>query len=115
MTRSILPRFPRRAALALAVPAAALGMLGATAASASASTTAPTYGHQRCGESLSYVQEDYYGGQYVFVRDVCPGVEIFHTGGYGRHRTEDVFYQTERHGYLRDHFATDVRDAEVYF
>ena len=59
-------------------------------------------------------EEGYFGPpQWVIVNRVCPGVEIFRAG-YGHHGEEDVFYQTDRHGFLRDHFVTDVRDAEVF-
>jgi hypothetical protein len=115
MTLKIRGGFRRLLIIGAALPAVAALGVGLTAASASASTTAPGYGHhQRCDETLTYVQEGYYGGgQFVIVRDVCPGVEVFHNG-YGRHRTEDVFYQTERRGFVRDHFASDVRDVEVF-
>jgi len=114
MTLRILPRFRRRAVLGLAVPVAALGLLGATAATASAATRAPAPRPGFCNEDLTYIQEGYYGGgQFVFVRDVCD-VRVFYNG-YGRHRSEDVSWQTEgRRGGLRDHFAEDVRDVQVF-
>jgi hypothetical protein len=110
MTRKIRGGFRRILLIGATLPAVAALAVGLTAASASASTTTPGYGHQRCDETLTYIQEDHYGGQFVLVRDVCPGVEVFRT----RHHDENVFYQTERRGFLRDHFVTDVRDVEVF-
>ena len=114
MTRTIKGRFRRALVIVGTLPAVAALALGLTAASASAATTAPAYHHQRCDETLIYLQEGYFGPpQWVIVTRVCPGVEIF-PAGYGHHGKEDVFYQTDRHGFLRDHFVTDVRDAEVF-
>lgn len=110
MTRIIKGRFRRALVIAATLPAVAGLALGLTAASASAATTAPAH-HQRCDETLTYVQEGFFGGHFVFVRDVCPGVEVFRAG---RHGEEDVFYQTDRFGFLRDHFVRDVRDVEVF-
>jgi hypothetical protein len=114
MTRSIPARFRRLLIIGAAVPTVAALTVGLTAASASASTTTPRYGHQRCDETLTYIQEGYYGGgQFVFVPDVC-NVQVFFQGG-RRHREEDVTWQTEsRRGGLRDHFAEDVRDVRVF-
>lgn len=114
MTRKIRVRFRRLLIILAVVPGAALA-LGLTAASASASATTPGYGHQRCDETLIYIQEGYYGGQFVEHDNVC-NVEVFHQGGYGRHHQgeESVAWQTERHGYEQDHFASDVRDVEVF-
>jgi phosphatidate phosphatase APP1 len=110
MTSRIRGGFRRLLIIGAALPAVAALGVGLTAASASASTTAPAYGHQRCDDTLTYIQEGYYGGHFVLVRDVCPGVEVIRT----RHHGENVFYQTERRGFLRDHFATDVRDVHVF-
>jgi hypothetical protein len=115
MTRKIRGGFRRLLIIGAAVPALAGGAVALTAASASASTTAPGYGHhQRCDETLTYDQQGgYYGGDhFVIVRGVC-NVEVFRHG-YGRHADEDVFYQTERFGELRDHFVRDVTDVEVF-
>ena len=89
MTRIIKGRFRRALVIAATLPAVAGLALGLTAASASAATTAPAH-HQRCDETLTYVQEGFFGGHFVFVRDVCPGVEVFRAG---RHGEEDVFYR----------------------
>jgi hypothetical protein len=115
MTHFPLPRFPRRAALALgAVPLLAAVGVGGTALSASAATTTPTH-HQRCDETLTYEELGGYFPQFVLVRDVCD-VQVFHQGGYGRHhqREEDVAYTTERHGQPDFHFVRDVRDVQVF-
>ena len=109
MTLKIEGRFRRALIAGATLPAVAALTLGLTAASASAATKAPAH-HQRCDETLTYEQEGYFGGHFVFVRDVCPGVEVFRAG---RH-AEDVFYQTDRFGFLRDHFVRDVRDVEVF-
>lgn len=111
MTLKIKGRFRRALIAGATLPAVAGLALGLTAASASAAVKAPAYGHhQRCDETLTYEQEGYFGGHFVFVRDVCPGVEVFRAG---RH-AEDLFYQTDRFGFLRDHFVRDVRDVEVF-
>jgi hypothetical protein len=110
MTRKIRGGFRRILLIGATLPAVAALGLGLTAASASAATTAPTH-HQRCDDTLTYIQEGYYGGgQFVFVNHVCPGVEVFRA----RHHEENVFYQTERFGFLQDHFARDVRDVRVF-
>ena len=114
MTLTTIPRFLRRPLVAgsalamIAVPAAMLAAPG----SASAATLTPGYGHQRCDETLTYVQEDYYGGQFVIDHRVCD-VQVFREG-YGRHDQEDVAWQTDRFGYPQEHFARGVRDVEVY-
>ena len=118
MTHITIPRFLRRPLVtgsALAMLAVPVAML-ATSGAASAATLTPGYHHQRCDETLTYVQEYGYGGdQFVIDHGVC-NVVVFHEGGYGRHhqRTEDVAWQTERHGFTQDHFARDVRDVEVF-
>ena len=112
MTRMIRVRFRRLLIILAVVPGVAALAVGTTAAAASAATTTPGYGHHQCDETLTYDQDGFYGG-FTVVRDVCD-VQVFREG-YGRHnRAEDVFYQTERHGYLQDHFVRDVRDVEVY-
>ena len=112
MTRMIKGRFRRVLVIAGTLPAVAALALGLTAASASASTTAPAH-HQRCDETLTYIQEGHYGGGFTIHRDVC-NVVVFHNGA-RRHREEDVAWQSQghRHG-LEDHFAEDVRDVEVF-
>ena len=112
MTLKIKGRFRRALIAGATLPAVAGLAVGLTAASASAATAAPAH-HQRCDETLTYIQEGYYGGQFVIRDNVC-NVEVFHHGGYGRHGQEDVAWQTERHGYEQDHFARDVRDVEVF-
>lgn len=112
MTLKIKGRFRRLLAAGAILPAVAGLTLATTAASASAAVKAPAH-HQRCDETLTYIQQEHFGGRFVFVRDVCPGVEVFHNG-FGRHREEDVFYQTERFGFLQDHFVRDVRNVEVF-
>lgn len=114
MTHPKAPRFLRRAAFALAVPAVAAGGVVLATTAASAATTAPAYSHQRCDETLTYVQEEgYYGSQFVIQRNVC-NVEAFFQG-HRHNRVEDVTWQTEqRRGGFRDHFAENVRDVEVY-
>jgi hypothetical protein len=110
MTSRIRGGFRRILIIGAALPAVAGLALGLTAASASAATTAPAH-HQRCDEILTYQQEGFFGGgRLVIVRDVCPGVEVFRA----RHHTENLFYQTERFGFLQDHFARDVRDVRVF-
>jgi hypothetical protein len=109
MTSRIRGGFRRLLIIGLTLPAVAGLALGLTAASASAATTAPAH-HQRCDETLTYIQEGYYGGQFVIVNHVCPGVEVFRA----RHHEENVFYQTERFGFLQDHFARGVRDVRVF-
>jgi hypothetical protein len=115
MTSQIRAGFRRLLITGAAVPAVAALGVGLTAASASASATAPRYGHQRCDETLTYIQEGYYGGgQFVFVRDVC-NVQVFFQGNRHHRGEEDVTWQTEsRRGGLRDHFAEDVRDVRVF-
>ena len=48
----------------------------------------------------------------MFVRDAC-NVRVIRFG-FGRHGEEDVAYQTERFGFLQNHFVRDVRDVEVF-
>lgn len=113
MTRKIRGGFRQLLIIGAALPAVAALGVGLTAASASASTTTPGYGHQRCDETLTYIQEGYYGGGFTIHRGVC-NVEVFHQGD-RRHREEDVAWQSQgRHRGLEDHFATDVRDVEVF-
>ena len=98
-----------------------LAMLGggglALAGGASAATTAQTTAvvrHQpnRCDETLTYDKLGFFGGQFVIVRNVCDA-EVFHNG-FGRHRSEDLFYEQERHGFRQDHFVRNVRDVRVF-
>lgn len=101
----------------LAIPAMAALGLGLTAASASAATTAPAYGHhQECDEVLTYEQQGYgdpYSHGQVVVWDVCH-VRIQEYGHYG-HENEVVTYdQADRHGHLRFHIVFGVSDAHVY-
>lgn len=114
MTRKNRGGFRRVLIIGAALPAAAALGVGLTAASAAASTTTPGYGHhQRCDETLTYIQEGYYGGGFTVHRGVC-NVEVFHQGA-RRHHEEDVAWQSQgRHRGLEDHFATDVRDVEVF-
>jgi len=111
MTLKIEGRFRRALIAGATLPAVAGLTLGLTAASASAATKAPAH-HQRCDETLTYIQEEHFGGHFVFVRDAC-NVRVIRLGS-GRHGEEDVAYQTERFGFLQNHFVRDVRDVEVF-
>jgi len=111
MTLKIDGRFRRPLMLGAMVPAGAALALGLTAASASAATNAPAH-HQRCDQTLTYIQEEHFGGRFIFVRDAC-NVHVIRFG-FGRHGEEDLAYQTERFGFLQDHFVRDVRDVEVF-
>jgi hypothetical protein len=117
MTHILTSRFRRPVLAGLGAAGLMAGLSVGLAGAASASTVTPGYGHQnQCDETLTYVQEGYYGGgQFVEVDNVCFAL-ITHEGGYGRHNhgLEDVFYTTQRHGHERDHFVSNVRDAEVH-
>jgi hypothetical protein len=110
MTLNIGPGFRRALAIGALVPAVG-GVAIATGGAASAATMAPAH-HQRCDETLTYVQESFFGPRFVFVRDAC-NIRVIRLG-FGRHADEDLFYQTERFGFLQSHFARDVRDVQVF-
>jgi hypothetical protein len=114
-------RFPksiaRRAAVGVLALAAAGGGTVVLAGGASAATTAQTTAavrHQpnRCAATLTYEKLGFFGGQFVLVRNVCD-VEVFHNG-FGRHSTENLFYEQQRHGFRTDHFVRNVRDVRVF-
>jgi len=120
MTHIRIPRFLRRKlGLGLALAAIVPGAMLATSAAASASTTVPAapaahHDYFRCDETLTFLEDSYYGPRFVFVRDACD-VQVYREGGgYGRHHDEDVSYLTDHYGHLRFHFVQGVRDVEVY-
>jgi hypothetical protein len=85
---------------------------GASAATTAQTTAVVRHDPNRCDETLTYEKLGFFGGQFVLVRNVCD-VEVFHSG-FGRHRTEDLFYEQQRHGFRTDHFVSNVRDVRVF-